>query len=269
VVVVSSPAEGDSPAGNLVHDRSPGPPSSPRSSAAVVWHDLECGSYRADLPLWLELARTHPEGAILDVGAGSGRVALELARAGRRVIALDIDAELLAALGERAAGLDITTVCADARSFQLPASEPLALCLAPMQTVQLLGGAEQRLAFLRRAYAHLRPGGLLALALVTDVEPFDCTDGGPAPAPETAQIDGRSYSSQPTRLALGRRTITIERERRTSESATVEHDVIELDRVGAAELEREGAAAGLQPEPALHIPPTDEHAGSSVVMLRA
>ncbi len=26
------------------------------SSSAVVWHDLECGSYAADLPLWRELA---------------------------------------------------------------------------------------------------------------------------------------------------------------------------------------------------------------------
>ena len=24
--------------------------------SAVIWHDLECGSYRADLPLWRELA---------------------------------------------------------------------------------------------------------------------------------------------------------------------------------------------------------------------
>ena len=39
---------------------------------------------------------------MLDVGAGTGRVALELARAGHDVTALDLDAELLAALRERA-----------------------------------------------------------------------------------------------------------------------------------------------------------------------
>ena len=78
----------------------------------VVWHDLECGSYRADLPLWRELAA---EGAarlrerrepVLDVGAGTGRVALDLAARGPRVTALDRDAELLAALRERAAAGD-------------------------------------------------------------------------------------------------------------------------------------------------------------------
>ena len=26
----------------------------------VIWHDLECGAYGADLPLWLELAAAHP-----------------------------------------------------------------------------------------------------------------------------------------------------------------------------------------------------------------
>jgi SAM-dependent methyltransferase len=237
-------------------------------SSAVVWHDLECGSYRADLPLWLEMARSRPDGAVLDVGAGTGRVALELARAGRRTIALDHDERLLAALRARATGLDIATVCADARSFHLPAAEPVALCLAPMQTVQLLGGREGRLAFLRCARAHVLPGGLIACALVTEVDPFDRADGGAMPLPETAVREGVRYCSQPTRLALGQRSIAIERERRIGESASCERDLIELDRLDPADLEREGAAVGLHPEPAGQIPATDDHAGSVVVVLR-
>ena len=77
---------------------------------------------------------------ILDVGAGTGRVALELARAGHRVTALDIDPELLGALRERAGGLPVETVRADARTFELERRD-FALCLVPMQTIQLLGGA--------------------------------------------------------------------------------------------------------------------------------
>ena len=65
-----------------------------------MWHDVECGRYDADLPLWHELAREAPEG-VLDVGAGTGRVALRLAHAGHDVTALDIDPTLLAVL-ERA-----------------------------------------------------------------------------------------------------------------------------------------------------------------------
>ena len=48
--------------------------------AHVVWHDVECGGYDADLPLWRELAR-EAGGPVLDVGAGTGRVALRARRA--------------------------------------------------------------------------------------------------------------------------------------------------------------------------------------------
>jgi SAM-dependent methyltransferase len=233
----------------------------------VIWHDLECGSYRADLPLWRELADAYPDGAILDVGAGSGRVALDLARRGRRVIALDHDPALLAALRERAGALDIETICTDARSFALPNEEPVALCIVPMQTVQLLGGSVGRTAFLRQVRAHLRPGALLACALVSELDPFDCTDGGLGPSPETCHIDGVHYTSQATRVQAARHTILIERHRRTSGSSTIAQDLIELDRIGTTELEREGIAAGLRPAPARRIPTTADHAGSDVVML--
>ena len=50
---------------------------------AIAWHDAECGSYRADLPLWRELA-DEAGGPVLDLGCGSGRVALDLAAARAR-----------------------------------------------------------------------------------------------------------------------------------------------------------------------------------------
>ena len=37
----------------------------------MVWHDVECGGYDADLTLWRELAR-EAGGPVLDVGAGTG-----------------------------------------------------------------------------------------------------------------------------------------------------------------------------------------------------
>jgi SAM-dependent methyltransferase len=250
----------------------------------VVWHDLECGSYRVDLTVWRELAERHP-GSLLDVGAGTGRVALDLARAGHEVTAVDVDPVLLDALRRRAARSRIEAVRADARSLQLDRRD-FSLCLAPMQTIQLLGGSPQRRAFLRAARAHLRPGGLLACAILAGVEPFDCADGQIGPQPERAHADGLLYVSRPTRVALLRRRVVIERDRRifapcpggavvasgdehTGVELSAEHDVIELDRVGAAQLEREGIAAGLRPEPAREVPSTEDHVGSTVVMLRA
>jgi SAM-dependent methyltransferase len=259
----------------------------------VVWHDLECGSYLADLPLWLALAEREGD-PILDIGAGSGRVTLELARAGHRITALDLDPDLLGALRDRAGELPVETVCADARSFDLHGRD-FALCLVPMQTIQLLDGASERTAFLRRARVHLRPGALLACAIATELESFDIADGALAPTPETAQVGVRLYISQAESVRVLARRAVIERSRRivfpaarepsdgssahvtgdgglareSTGTSAGERNVIELALLSAGELEREGAEAGFRPEPALAIEPTDEHVGSVVVMLRA
>jgi SAM-dependent methyltransferase len=259
--------------------------SSPQLPDTVIWHDLECGTYTADLALWRELSEDACTGVIpvpgsglgrvLDVGAGSGRVALALARAGHRVTAIDLDAELLEALRARAGGLDIETVRADARLFELDRRD-FALCLAPMQTLQLLGGATGRLEFMRQARAHLAPGGLLACAIVTDIDPFDCDAGDLGPSPEVARIAGATYISRATRVLLDSRVVRIERERGVvPPGRTAAHepawalDVIELDRVSIAELQDEGHEAGLTAAGTRLIAATDEHTASVVVMFGA
>ena len=263
----------------------PGADSAGAASRAVIWHDLECGGYRADLALWLELAARGGVGSrILDVGAGTGRVTLVLAGAGHRVTALDLDRDLLDELARRAGGATVEVICADARSFSL-AGDDFDACFIPMQTIQLLGDPRARLAFLRSARAHVRPGGLIACAIVTAVEAFDCSNGQLGPAPETAVRAGALYVSRPTRVAVEPERVVIERERRivpigvdgsepdpgaiaahTREEAFSEQNVTELAMVSAAELRDEGIEAGLSPLETLTISPTAEHVGSEVVV---
>jgi len=89
------------------------------AAEATIWHDVECGGYSADLPLWDELADSAGPGPVLELGCGTGRVALHLARRGHRVVGLDRDSELVEALRQRAGELPVRAVAADARDFDL------------------------------------------------------------------------------------------------------------------------------------------------------
>jgi SAM-dependent methyltransferase len=235
----------------------------------VIWHDLECGAYEADLPLWRRLAADHT-GPILDVGAGTGRVTLDLARRGHRVTALDHDPLLLAELERRATGLSIATVRGDARSFEL--RERFQSIIVPMQTIQLLGGRAGRERFLSHAARHLRPCGVLAIAITEQLECFGPDDATPLPLPDMRELDGVVYSSQPTAVREDPGGFVLERlrERITpTGERSAEHDVIHLDRVSARELTEEARTVGLDSPRTLTIPATADHVGSVVVIVSA
>jgi SAM-dependent methyltransferase len=235
--------------------------------SSVIWHDVECGRYAADLPVWQAFAEAQA-GPVLDVGAGTGRVTLHLARRGHYVVALDREPAFLAVLRERAGPLPVETVIADAGGFDL-GGRRFGLVIAPMQTIQLLGAAG-RAGFLRSVHAHLAHGGLVACALADDMEAFD---GSTVllPLPDTAVVGGVSYSSQPVALRDVGDRMAIERVRTTVSASGVRFssdDVIHLDKVGAEQIAAEARALGLTPLGVRVIPPTEEHVGTTVVMLR-
>ncbi len=236
---------------------------------SVIWHDLECGSYAQDIPLWRALAAQYGD-PVLDIGAGTGRIALDLAHRGHRVTALDHDAALLAELGRRARGLELPTVLADARAFDL--GQRFALCIVPMQTIQLLGGGPGRAGFLRCAARHLRADGVLAVALADALEPFEVLDDSAGPLPDIGEIDGVVYCSVPTAVRVQPDGYALERRRETvtvDGARSVQGDVIRLDRLTPEQLQTEAVDAGLKPAGRRIVAATRDYVASTVVILGA
>jgi SAM-dependent methyltransferase len=230
----------------------------------AIWHDVECGAYAADLALWEAMAG-EAGGTVLDLGCGTGRVALHLARRGHELLGLDIDPDLIATLRRRGADLPLRAAVGDARDFRL--DEQVELVLAPMQTLQLLDDAEQRLACLRQVASHLRPDGRFAAAILEGMpEP----DDSPPPLPDVREVDGWVYSSLAVEAAVGPEEILIRRLRQVvSPGGELEEELneVRITTFPASQLEAEAAAAGLTPLERHEIPATDIHVGSTVVVL--
>lgn len=103
-------------------------------------------------------------GAVLDIGCGTGRHTIELARRGYAVTGLDLSSAMLAkaAAAAEAAGAKVNLVRADATRFSLPATYDAAICLCE-GAMGLLGlqddPTEQPLAILRNVSRCLKPHG--------------------------------------------------------------------------------------------------------------
>jgi len=111
-----------------------------------------------------------PGSAVLDIGCGTGRHAVELARAGVVVTGLDISAGMLREARRAAdeAGVELELVEADATSFDLGRVFDAAVCLC-VGSLGLLGGDDpfqHDAVVLRRAFAALRPGAPFVLTLL-------------------------------------------------------------------------------------------------------
>ncbi|HEV2752792.1 MAG TPA: hypothetical protein VGV36_03015, partial [Solirubrobacteraceae bacterium] len=166
--------------------------------------------------------------------------------------------------------------------------------LAPMQTAQLLGGAEGVHGLLRSTRDHLRPGGVLAVALAEAI-PFDTplaewrapaakplVDGRTErslptvepPAPDVHEADGWAYASLPVAVRPdldGSGAAWLERRRETVDplgARTCELDRVRLEAVRLADLYRAAVADGFEALPPRVIAETQDHVASEVALLR-
>lgn len=116
---------------------------------------------RGDLDLWRALAKEHRGAAVLELGAGTGRVTRVLAGPAGTAVALDLNLEMLRRAGPGLARRGAHRVVADMRSFEL--AEEFELIVAPNDPFSHLRKASDRDRALRQAARHLAPGGRLVL----------------------------------------------------------------------------------------------------------
>jgi SAM-dependent methyltransferase len=140
--------------------------------ADAALYDYEYRRRRADVAFYRELAkrRLGTGGSILELGAGTGRLTIPLARDGHRVVAVDQAPAMLAALRRRVDALPravadrIAIAKGDLRAFDV--GEQFPLVVAAFNTVEHLYTRGEVAACLARVAAHLAPGG----AFVFDVQ---------------------------------------------------------------------------------------------------
>ena len=132
------------------------------------FYDLYVGDFLDDLPMYLERARGLAT-PILEIGAGSGRLTIPLARNGHDIRAVDVSASMLAILDGRLADEPADTrarvrvVLADVG--QLALGELYDLVMVPYYAFNYLLTPETQRACLERIRAHMTD----AARLIVDV----------------------------------------------------------------------------------------------------
>jgi ubiquinone/menaquinone biosynthesis C-methylase UbiE len=115
-----------------------------------------------NLPFYVELCRATP-GPVAELGVGDGRIAVEVAKAGKAIAGVDSSTEMLHRCRARAQAEGVlnrlTLIHADFREFSLP--QPAELITIPFHTIGHLVTMEDKRAGLRRIYSQLAPGGRL------------------------------------------------------------------------------------------------------------
>jgi SAM-dependent methyltransferase len=126
---------------------------------------------RRDLGFWRQLA-ARLGGPVLELGCGTGRLAVPLARDGVRVVGVDRSGPMLARARQRArrarvAGLSL--VRGDIRALPFARPSPFGLVMAPYGILQSLLVDRDLAAALKAVAGVLRPGGVFGIDLVADL----------------------------------------------------------------------------------------------------
>ena len=146
----------------------------PQYDALADLYDLEY-VHDYDLPFWVSLAEREGD-AIVEWGAGTGRLAVPLSEAGFDVTAVEVSKRMVARGRKKSEAVE--WVQGDMRTAKLGRKYALGICA--FNSFLCLLSADDALAFLRNARDHLEPGGMLGIE-VSAFTPEELVDppGGP------------------------------------------------------------------------------------------
>ena len=241
-------------------------------SSPGLWQLVESDAYRVDIPFWEELA-VDSGGGVLDLGCGIGRVSHQLNQMGQTTTGADRNAALVEDFNRtRPAGspLALTADVTRLRGTDSPIhGRYFDLVIAPQQLLQIIGGPKARMSLFKALSLLTSSDGLVAFAICEGL-PEDPVDY-PDVAPDILELDGWVHSSQPVSIETTTEEVTAIRVRRSlSPSGEVieQHHAVTLDRLDLPGLEDELIEAGLTPVRSAHIPATDRHMDSTLVIAR-
>lgn len=159
------------------------PPDRATADALARLYDLDLVDDPGDLDLYRALAE-RTGGPILELAAGSGRLAVPLAEAGDLVTAVDIDPAMLARAAMRAAaagpgtGDRLSLVEADIVGLRLPDAGRYGLAFIALNSLMVLRDRVAQRAAIRALADHLAPGGVAVVDVwLPDAEDLARYDG--------------------------------------------------------------------------------------------
>ena len=129
-------------------------------------YDEQYAFYREDIPFYTRLADDYG-GKVLELGSGTGRLSLALARAGHQVTGIELAEAMyqraLTRLEEEKLSEQVTFLQADMRDFHL--AETFDVIIAPFNTLMHAYTLADQDATFARVSEHLAPGGVFAFDL--------------------------------------------------------------------------------------------------------
>lgn len=141
--------------------------------ADAAQYDHEYRRRRDDVAFYLEVARRHAgKGPILELGCGSGRLTVPLARAGYRIVGVDASRPMLAQARTRIARLGaeaaarVELVAGDFRALRSSVRGRYPLVICPFNAFQHLYERSDVERFLAGVRASLAPGALFVFDLM-------------------------------------------------------------------------------------------------------